>query len=393
MSPSSEGLPPAGSETSVADEVVHLLLDVAVIANQAETLEQALHATLRRLCEHSRWQVGHARLLAADGRLVPTDVWFLEEGERFEDLRQAAREAVAGLAEGALRPVVESGRARWIEDLSHAPDFAGDRRIAAGLKAAIAVPILAGRRVVGVLEFYSTQALAPNPRLLDVFSHIGTQLGQVVERRDLERQIADLTDREQRRIGRELHDRLGQQITGIGMLARSLERRLAASGAPEAEAAAALAEVARGAQTQVRALARGLLPVEVDAGGLMNALADLARQTETLYSQSCVFRCERPVEMEDNFTATHLYRMAQEAVHNAVKHAEASRVEIRLESREGRLILSVSDDGRGLPEDPPEPGGLGLRILRYRASLLDARLTVHSSPGRGTTVSCSLTRE
>lgn len=381
----------AGERTR--DELIHLLLDVTVIANQADTVEHALSAALRRLCEHSSWHVGHARLLDSEGRLVPTDIWYLEDSERYEELQRAAREAAAGLGRGMLRPVLESGEARWIEDLSEDPDFAGDRRAAAGVRAAIALPILAGSRVVGVLEFYSADALPPEPRLLDVFAHIGTQVGRVVERRDLERTIAEVTDREQRRIGRELHDRLGQQITGIGMLARSLQRRLAATGAPETEAAEALVEVARGAQKQVRALARGLLPVEVDAGGLMSALEELARRTETLFGQRCLFTCERPVEVHDNSTATQLFRIAQEAVHNAVTHAEASRIEIRLERRGGRLILTVADDGRGLPAEAPEEGGLGLRILHHRAGLLNARLTLESTPGKGTTVLCSLAHE
>ena len=130
--------------------------------------------------------------------------------------------------------------------------------------------------------------------------------------------------------------------------------------------------------------------MEVDAAGLMAALAELASRTSELQGVTCTFECKEPVLVDDNHTATHLYRIASEAVTNALKHSQARNVTISLEGDEGSITLRTRDDGVGFPRKPVELKGMGLKIMRYRAGLMNARLTVQRAQPTGTLVTCTL---
>jgi signal transduction histidine kinase len=181
-------------------------------------------------------------------------------------------------------------------------------------------------------------------------------------------------------------------------MARTLARRLADAGSPEAERAELLARTADEAKRQVRALIRNVAPVEVVADGLMAALAELAEATDRGFQPECVFECSRDVPLEDNFVATQLYLIAQESVHNAVKHAGARRIRIRLEGDGQDVWLWISDDGCGLPADADTGhDGMGLAILRHRAGLIGAELSLGpaadvDAAAPGTCVTCHLPR-
>ncbi len=208
--------------------------------------------------------------------------------------------------------------------------------------------------------------------------------------RQLQREITDLPAKEQRRIGQELHDNLGQQLTGVGMLVKSLAQKLAALGIPEASEAEQIFTLVQQAHAETRSLSRGLLPVEVDTEGLMSALEQLAESCRRLPGLRCRFLCRRPVEVEDNTVATQLYRIAQEAVSNAVLHGRPQQVTIALKTLEDRTVLEVTDNGRGFPLDPKQATGMGLRIMRYRAATIGAELEIESRRGGGTRVTCTL---
>jgi signal transduction histidine kinase len=147
----------------------------------------------------------------------------------------------------------------------------------------------------------------------------------------------------------------------------------------------------RRSHQELRAVLRGLLPVSVDHQGLMAALADLADRTQQEGKVACAFDCPEPVAVADNLTGTHLYLIAQEAVRNAVQHARPRSVRISLTS-DGVLVLSVEDDGVGMPAQPAESQGLGLRIMRNRAALIGATLTIEPREPTGTAVTCVLGR-
>jgi PAS domain S-box-containing protein len=234
--------------------------------------------------------------------------------------------------------------------------------------------------------------------------HLGLFTGilrDVSERKELQRQVLMIAEQEQRRIGQELHDDIQQQLAGLGLLAQNMAdhiRRLSGKdsaeiGAAQYEEASRLADrVARGiAETgrRVRLIGRGLVPVEVDAEGLRSALEELAAHTSELHGVACEFQCPTPVEMCDNFVATHLYRIAQEAVTNALKHARPSRILVRLYRAEQSLVLTVLDDGIGIGEKN-DSDGIGLRIMEYRAGLIGGNLSVIPGQECGTEVNCTL---
>ena len=213
---------------------------------------------------------------------------------------------------------------------------------------------------------------------------------EIADRRRLERQIIEISEREQRRIGQDLHDGLGQQITGIIFHAHLLHKHLASKGAKAADKAAQIVALLDQAKVQARQIARGLQPVDPSPNGLMTGLGHFATTTRKLYHIRCRFDCREPVLVEDYNAATHLFRIAQEAVTNAFRHGGASVIEIRLRRADGVLALEVSDNGRGLPKRPRRQGGLGLRFMQYRAEIIGGTLEVRPRSRGGTMVRCEI---
>ncbi len=211
----------------------------------------------------------------------------------------------------------------------------------------------------------------------------------VTESRRLEREILEISGREQRRIGQDLHDVLGQNLTGVCFLAKALEHRLQESDAPLQEQARRIADLVSKAIAQARALSRGLNPVALEREGLMAALEELADNTSQFFGVSCAFHCERPVYL-DGPTATHLYHIALEAVNNAAKHSKANVLHISLNQNEGDVVLSVADNGQGFQNNSGQSKGMGLRILQHRANVLGASLEISSDREAGTVVTCLL---
>ena len=225
----------------------------------------------------------------------------------------------------------------------------------------------------------------PDGRLL----HLIALLEDVSDRKRLEREVADQSVAEQRRIGQELHDDLGQVLTGLNYMSQTLAKRLKGAGVPEAEAAEQVAEGIQGALTQVRTIARGLVPVEIDQKeGLRTALEDLATRTTKIYGIECRLECPPEISLREGASAVHLYHIAQEAVTNAIKHGHARRIEIQLRTSPRETVLAVIDNGAGMQASGE--AGIGLRIMRYRAGVIGATLDIRSKPGEGTIVRCTL---
>jgi two-component system sensor kinase FixL len=205
------------------------------------------------------------------------------------------------------------------------------------------------------------------------------------EQQQLQREILEVPVSEQRRIGQELHDGLGQQLTGLGMLATSLLNK---ASKPEHELAAKLARGLKEAISQVRALSRGLVPVDIEAGGFSSSLEMLVNDIRSSSKITIILNIRERVHILDNSSALHLYRIAQEALNNAIKHAQATRIEVTL-GLEGNLgYLSIRDNGRGFEQARQQSSGLGLRIMQQRCTLIDAEIEIHSSPDHGTEVKC-----
>jgi signal transduction histidine kinase len=210
------------------------------------------------------------------------------------------------------------------------------------------------------------------------------------ERRKLERAVFEAVAREQQRISRDLHDRVGQELTGIGYLAASLSHGLGAT--PQGEVAAKINQSIERAIGEIRNAIRRLTPVAMEDNGLATALEGLAVRTQEQFAIPCRFVGDRSIRLGDNRVGTHLYLIAQEAVHNAVKHAQASQITVKLNNDSDRLTLQVRDDGVGIPCPLPAEPSMGLNIMRYRAAEIGAALAVERDDGRGTRVTCTLPR-
>ena len=207
----------------------------------------------------------------------------------------------------------------------------------------------------------------------------------ISEQQQLQKEILEIPVKEQRRIGQELHDGLGQQLTGLGLLATSLLNK---ASKPEHELASKLASGMQEAISQVRALSRGLVPVNIDTEGFMNSLEKLIEEIRLQTNLDIQLTIMDRIHIADNTTAMHLYRIVQEAVNNAIKHAEASQIRIGLGVEGTSGCLLISDDGKGLQTPPGESSGLGLRIMKHRCGLIDAELMIESSPEDGTQIKC-----
>lgn len=382
-------------EQRIADRTgaLNLLYDVTSAANMAESVDEAMRFVLRRVSQHSGWSYAHAYLPTKkpNRQFYSSDLRYEADPGRLHNFQVASSTQPLQPGLGLPGRVLESGLPEWIidarEERRERPFlFAGEPAIAT----AAAFPVLVGERVVAVLEFVSEHCLHPGGNILESMASIGMQLGRVVERKELERQIAHATVREQRRIGQELHDSVAQQLTGISMMAETLRQRLEAEQTVPPESVGLLVEHIKDAQGQVRRLSRGLMPVEVDARGLMSALSEMAGTYQKMHEVNCTFECDQPVTLQDNATSTHLYRIAQEAMQNVLKHANARHATIRLAADHHHVRLSVEDDGVGMPASSCQVAGIGQRIMRYRAGVIGASLKVHSPPSGGTTVICTL---
>jgi signal transduction histidine kinase len=157
----------------------------------------------------------------------------------------------------------------------------------------------------------------------------------------------------------------------------------------EAEEAGRAAEALRRAIDEARQLARGLSPVRLDSAGLQAALGELASTIEALFSISCRFRCRRPVHVYDQDASIHVYRIAQEAVHNAITHGEANRISVSLSANGDSATLTVRDNGSGFRGSRSRGSGIGLEIMKHRARSIGGQLSVRSRPGSGTVVACT----
>ncbi|MBC8108874.1 MAG: ATP-binding protein [Anaerolineae bacterium] len=212
-----------------------------------------------------------------------------------------------------------------------------------------------------------------------------------IARAALEKQMLEVGDKERRRFGHDLHDGLGQQLTGIALLSESLSNQLTAKSSPHALQAEQIASLVTETIGWTRELARGLSPLTLETDGLSAALEELAARASRLFTISCRFDCEQDTLPVADDAAIHVYRIVQEAISNSVRHGKAKHVEICAELESSVLTMTVTDDGSGLSAKTVAQPGIGLRIMQYRANLIGAKLHVARVSERGgTIVSCTL---
>lgn len=213
---------------------------------------------------------------------------------------------------------------------------------------------------------------------------------EIAGRERLEKAVLEISERERRNIGHDLHDGLGQHLTGTAITGRLLVEKLEERAAGETADARKMVALVNSAIEQTRQMAKGLLLADIDAEGLVNALQEFCANSTKQFRVDCAFHGENQVALAENGVATHLYRIAQEAVRNAVHHGRARHIAVHLRAVQNQVVLRISDDGVGVPPPDARGAGLGLRIMEHRARMVGATFTIEAPPGGGTLIACSL---
>jgi signal transduction histidine kinase len=212
----------------------------------------------------------------------------------------------------------------------------------------------------------------------------------IAERKRLEYELLEITEKERRRIALDLHDDLGQKLSGIALMTKGLELRLARRRADGAKEAAKIHGLVQETMSHASHLARDLATLDWKENDLPAALNNLAVHAQQFYSVSCKFKAKGKIPPLDPPTISHLYKIAQEAVTNAIKHGKARRVGIDLANGTDRLILTIQNNGLPFPDLKSRSTGMGLRIMNYRASLIGGSLEIKGTGRSGTCVTCSV---
>lgn len=261
--------------------------------------------------------------------------------------------------------------------------------------------ILAWNASVRLVSYIVVVAALTNLRALQrdleerVRQRAAALTAEIEIRERLQRELLEVSEREQRRFGQDLHDGLCQHLAATALAGQVLGEKLAARNLDEAKDARQVVDLIEDGIALSHQLAKGLHPVDMDATGLMQALQEFAGNTSELHKISCRFECESPVLIHDHTVAGHMYRIAQEAVRNAIKHGGARAIVIRLDTVEDGLLLSVEDDGVGIAPERVEQSaskraGMGMRIMAHRSRVIGATFEVRPGDSRGTIVSCLL---
>lgn len=217
-------------------------------------------------------------------------------------------------------------------------------------------------------------------------------INDISERRRLEREILRISEEERRNLGQDLHDGLGQMLTGIYLISKNLAKKLESNGIQGANEVQEIADLIKEADEYAKALAHGLVHVDFKKEGFDTSLEQLAQQVEKLFDVQCTINNEQDINIHNNMQGMHLYRIVQESISNAVKHGQARNIAIDLKKENGSLLLSVKDDGIGFTESQKKKKkkGMGINIMRYRASILSGRIEIFETEDQQTKVVCTI---
>jgi len=213
-------------------------------------------------------------------------------------------------------------------------------------------------------------------------------LQEIEQRKYLEKEILDISEREQRKIGQELHDSIGQQFAGIAFMTKVLEKKLAKKLPEEAATVAEIGKLVSETTVQARGLAKGLYPVDLSAVSFISALHELADTTKRLFGVNCDVECDDLITVQNSSIAVHLYRITQEAINNAIKHGKTKNIVIGLSCNSKTAALTIQSDGVDLPEVITRDKGMGLHIIEHRVDLIGGLLDIRKNPNGGTIVTC-----
>jgi PAS domain S-box-containing protein len=403
---------------------------VASVVSEAENLSAAAPEILQIIGEGFGWDCGGLwRAEPGSKELHCLHFWHRLSAPmgRFEAVSRN-RNLPAGV--GLPGRILASGQPCWLSDLATADSFPRRAEAAGeGLRSGCGVPIQLGEEVLGALEFFSREPREPDRAHLQWLGSIGSQVGQFMERamaqaalrrahdelerrvqertadlmaantsleasirerRRLENELLEITEKERRRIGLDLHDDLGQKLAGLTLMMKGLELGLMRKKLPEAADAQKISALIGQTVTHANGLARDLALAELEGTDLSRALGELAANVRNLFSISCEFKSVGRIPSLESNVVTQLYKITQEAVTNAVKHGKAKQVGIDLVKKPAELVLTVRNNGLTFPALIDKSKGMGLRIMNYRANLIGASLEIKPGRPKGAVVTCSL---
>ncbi len=414
---------------------------------QAEARLAAEHSITRMLTGAASLEAGGPGILRVLLDSLDMDVgtlWLPDAESKF--LHAAALQRRASLP--AMEPFLEANRPLRLKPGQSIPgrvwqlrtpiciadcvrETTGERRslaAKAGLHGGVAFPIQSGGDFFGVFEFFAMRHLEDDPVLLNMMTAIGSEMGQFIqrrraeealrrardeleirvlqrteelrkaneelkasmtERRRLENELLEITEEERRRIGLDLHDDLGQKLSGVALMTKGLQLCLARQNLPETGDAAKIHSLVQDAMNHTSDVAHDLATLDLPGKKLPVALSELASHASEMFGISCKFRSEGSLPGLEAALVIQLYKIAQEAVTNAIKHGKARRVAITLSNGSDKLLLKVQNNGKPFPDLKGQSTGMGLRIMNYRANLISANLSIKGIRN-GTMVTCTV---
>ena len=407
---------------------------ITLILATAASFDEAAPAIVQVLLDSLKLDVGALWVVDAQQPLLkPSSLNLRAPSPPLNAFLEARRRLTLPPGASLAGRVWQQRRATWVADLAQDAGFLHrDLAAQAGLHSAAAFPIQSPGAIFGVLEFFTLRRMEPDSTLLNMMTAISSEIGQflqrrkaeealhhaydelemrvqqrtadlktanaklqsaIAERRRLEYELLEITERERRRIGLDLHDDLGQQLSGLALMTKGLELKLAKRRARETSDAARIHNLVQQAMTHARDLARDLAMLDLKGDDLPAALDGLARHAEKLFKITCRFEVAGTIPPLESNVASQLYKITQEAVTNAIKHAKAKAVGISLANGSAEVILTIRNDGLPFPSLEGPSTGMGLRIMNYRASLIGASLDIRGDDPHGTCVSCSVPLE
>lgn len=389
---------------------VQLHKDIAVAVNETQSVRDTIKFCLKRICQHTGWPVGHLYLAdtAVDSRLVSSTIWHLDHPDQFETFRTISEDTAFIPGVGLPGRVLASGQPAWIIDVTQDPNFPRARLAQdIGVKAGFAFPILSGQEVVGIMEFFSTEAEEPRREMLEIMGHIGTHLGRAIEKkraqekmeqahqklRNLYHRLEMVREEERTRIAREFHDELAQVLTTLKLELSLLHKKLGPGQAALQTSTQMMMNVIDATIPTVKQLILDLRPPVLDNLGLQEALVWQGKEFERRMHIHCEIDATGPEFSLDPARSTTLFRIFQETLINVARHAQAKKVLVKLSSTNNIVTLRVQDDGVGIqPDQISNSHSLGILGMQERARVWSGTVEFESSPHEGTAVLIQINR-
>jgi signal transduction histidine kinase len=373
--------------------MLRVLYDVSQTAAEAETIDEALVKILVRIAKHNGWCGGFIYLPSRinPSVLLPAKAFYEDPPDRFLPLRRTLKGKRFSPGEGLPGRVYETGLPEWISDINGAfQDHRRDIILELGMRTVAGFPILEEESVSGVFEFFSDKLIERDQHVVDSMTSVGVHVGLFMERHRMHRLVNDLANRERVRIGQQLHDHLGQTLTGASLVSKSLERQLRDGNDLRHDAVQELNDILRQAQNQMKQIARGLLLTDLQSEGLFAALKTMIRDEYQQFPVDLHLEIQEDLEISDKDVAEQWYHITREAISNACKYAGAANITIRIYSDEASAHLEIEDNGIGFPRKSKRKPGLGVGIMRHRARAVGGRLRILNRQDGGAIIRCTI---